>query len=64
MTTESGQLIYSQSDSLIVAKIFDKEYKHVLRGIAKIADPEFGLSEEFRQFDLGTLLLQIRIKQN
>ena len=35
-------------DSLFVAKFFEKNHRHVLRDIAKITEPKFGLSDEFR----------------
>lgn len=37
----------ARADSLFVAELFDKQHKHVLRDIAKIAEPTSGLSEEF-----------------
>lgn len=38
-------------NSLFVAKFFEKEHKHVLRDIAKITEPNSGLSEEFRRLN-------------
>lgn len=36
------------ANSLVVAKLFGKDHKHVLDGIRKITEPKSGLSEEFR----------------
>ncbi len=38
-------------DSLFVAEFFEKEHKNVLRDIAKITDPNSGLSKEFAQLN-------------
>lgn len=38
----------ARANSLMVAKMFGKRHDNVLRDIAKITDPESGLSKEFR----------------
>lgn len=38
-------------DSLYVARFFEKEHKNVLRDIAKLLQPESGLSEKFTQLN-------------
>lgn len=37
----------ARADSLLVAKMFKKEHKNVLRDIEKIVDPKSGLSKDF-----------------
>ena len=38
-------------DSLFVSEFFEKEHKNVLRDIARIADPNSGVSEEFARLN-------------
>ena len=39
----------ARANSLMVAEMFGKNHKEVLRDIRKITDPKSGLSEKFRQ---------------
>ena len=52
----------ARANSLLVAKMFEKEHRNVLADIRKIIDPESGLSETFRE--LNFQLSSYRSEQN
>ena len=45
----------ARANSLMVAKMFEKDHNHVLRDIQRITDPNSGLSEEFNLSNFGLI---------
>ena len=54
----------ARANSLVVAKIFGKQHKHVLDSLQKITQPKNGLSDEFRRRNFAQSSYMDKIKKD